>query len=409
MNNGIVIEESNSYKNLEGAKIKVVGVGGGGGNMVNHMIRDGIDKDKPIDLITVNTDLQALNSSLAPTKIQLGPKLTKGLGAGMKPDIGRDAALESFDVLKEAIEGSDIVFIAAGLGGGTGTGAAPVVAQAAKEMEALTVAVVTKPFRFEGRRRISLALEGLEELKDSSDSIVVIPNDKLLTIIEQKLGLKESFTLVDDILSRAVNGMSSIILDHGHSDINVDFADVKTIMSHRGLALMGVGEAQGAKAASEALQDAVESPLFDDMTIDGAMGVLIHFYTHPNYPLADISDAMEHIEDSVHEDAQVIFGTTTDENLDPTIVKVTIVATGFERELNAHLAQKNTPPKKRVNPAKEKEAPKKPVLNTRLGRKNRVEVEDEEVVKKPVRKKISIPKNEDELDLPSYLRLKSQD
>lgn len=407
------IEETHHYDNLSGAKIKVVGVGGGGGNMVNHMIRNGIDKNQSIDLITVNTDLQALGTSLAPTRIQLGPKLTKGLGAGMKPEIGRDSALESFDLLKDKLEGADIVFIAAGLGGGTGTGAAPIVAQAAKEMDALTVAVVTKPFKFEGRRRIKLAELGLEELKEESDSIVVIPNDKLLTIIEQKLGLKESFTLVDDILARAVSGMSSIILDHGNSDINVDFADVKTIMGHKGLALMGVGESQGTKAATEALQTAIESPLFDNMKIDGAMGVLIHFYIHPNYPLQDISDAMEHIEDNVDEDAQVIFGTTTDENLDQNTVKVTIVATGFEKDLN------ETPPA--TSRKEHYQQPQQHQTKTRIERekapissqsnrqthqvKREEPAQPKQEAPKVNRTKISIPNNEDDLELPSYLRL----
>lgn len=401
------IEEVHHLENLSGAKIKVVGVGGGGGNMVNHMIRHGINEENPIDLITVNTDLQALGTSLAPTRIQLGPKLTKGLGAGMKPEIGRDSALESFDLLKETLAGADIVFIAAGLGGGTGTGAAPIVAQAAKEIGALTVAVVTKPFKFEGRRRIKLAGEGMEELKAESDSIVVIPNDKLLTIIEQKLGLKESFMLVDDILSRAVTGMSSIILDHGQSDINVDFADVKTIMGHKGLALMGVGESQGAKAASEALQAAIESPLFDNMTIDGAMGVLVHFYIHPNYPLQDISEAMEHIEDSVDEDAQVIFGTTTDESIDQNTVKVTIVATGFERDLNEEPYHTPTTSsvtketkvqtgssskvKPTASPTKKEATPTPPKAEPQINRT-----------------KISIPNNEDDLELPSYLRLRQK-
>ena len=393
------IEEKHHYGNLSGAKIKVVGVGGGGGNMVNHMIRSGIDKNSSIDLITVNTDLQALGASLAPTRIQLGPKLTKGLGAGMRPEIGRDSALESFDLLKEKLEGADIVFIAAGLGGGTGTGAAPIVAQAAKEMDALTVAVVTKPFKFEGRRRIKLAEIGLEELKEESDSIVVIPNDKLLTIIEQKLGLKESFRLVDDILARAVNGMSSIILDHGHSDINVDFADVKTIMGHKGLALMGVGESQGTKAATEALQTAIESPLFDNMKIDGAMGVLIHFYIHPNYPLQDISDAMEHIEDSVDEDAQVIFGTTTDESLDLNTVKVTIVATGFEKNLNEE------PTVSRNHKSKNRVEQSKTTINSKITQTKEEVVVEPKQEPKINRTKISIPNNEDDLELPSYLRL----
>ncbi len=394
------IEEVQHIDGLTGAKIKVVGVGGGGGNMVNHMIRHGIEDDS-IDLITVNTDLQALGSSLAHTRIQLGPKLTKGLGAGMRPEIGRDSALESFDLLKEKLEGSDIVFIAAGLGGGTGTGAAPIVAQAAKEIGALTVAVVTKPFKFEGRKRVKLAEDGLEELKAESDSIVVIPNDKLLTIIEQKLGLKESFMLVDDILSRAVTGMSSIILNHGQSDINVDFADVKTIMGHKGLALMGVGESQGAKAATEALQTAIESPLFDNMSIVGAMGVLVHFYIHPNYPLQDISEAMEHIENNVDEDAQVIFGTTTDDKIEQNTVKVTIVATGFEKDLNEN-SQKET------SKAFSKE---KSTLNSKV-KPTPTQAPKKEVVEQPKaepqinRMKITIPNNEDDLELPSYLRLK---
>lgn len=312
-----------------GAKIKVIGVGGGGGNMVNHMIAQGTSG---IDLIVANTDAQALTSSSATTKIQLGERKTKGLGAGMKPEIGQNAAMESYDDIKEALDGADMVFIASGFGGGTGTGAAPVVAQAAKEVGALTVSVVTKPFAFEGRKRSRLADAGIEELKAESDSIVIIPNDKLLSIVDKDLGIKESFKLVDDILSRAVGGMSAVVLSSGINDINVDFADVQTIMSHKGMAILGVGESEGDDSAVEAVKNAIESPLLDNMSINGAMGVLVHFHIHPNYPLTQIQNAMDIIYDSAHEDADVIFGTTTSEKMPENEVKITIVATGFSKE-----------------------------------------------------------------------------
>lgn len=324
----ITIEESNHY---EGAKIKVVGVGGGGGNMISHILRGGAHDQ--IELCAANTDAQALKGCGAPYRLQLGEKLNKGLGAGMRPDAGRESALESYDSIKSFLEGADIVFIAAGLGGGTGTGAAPVIAQAAKEIGALTVSVVTKPFRHEGNKRSKLAEAGLQELKKESDSIVVIPNDKLISIIPKGLGIKESFRIVDDVLARAVNGMSGIILNHGDNDINVDFADVTTVMSHRGLALMGIGESQGNNAAYEAIKDAVESPLFDNMSINGAMGVLVNFHISPDYPLDEVHEALGVIHDCADEDADVIFGTTTDENMSDDHVRITIVATGFEKEL----------------------------------------------------------------------------
>lgn len=322
------IEES---KNIYGAKIKVVGVGGGGGNMINHMIREGVTG---IDLIVANTDAQALDNSLAHTKIQLGEKKTKGLGAGMVPEVGRESAEENYEEIKSALEHADIVFIASGFGGGTGTGAAPVVAQAAKEVGALTVSVVTKPFRFEGRKRSKLAEAGLNLLKKESDSIVVIPNDKLLTLVEKKLGIKDSFKIVDDVLSRAVGGMSSVVLSSGNSDINVDFADVRTVMSHRGMALLGVGESDGEEAAVEAVKNAIESPLLDNMTINGALGVLVHFHIHPDCPINDISDAMTLVHEAADEDADVIFGTTTDAQIKDNKVRVTIVATGFDNKLD---------------------------------------------------------------------------
>jgi cell division protein FtsZ len=324
---GFTIAES---KNIFGAKIKVIGVGGGGGNMVNHMISQGVSG---IDLIVANTDAQALEHSFATTKIQLGEKKTKGLGAGMQPEIGKEAALESYEEIKSALENSDIVYIASGLGGGTGTGAAPIIAQAAKEIGALTVSVVTKPFMFEGRKRLKLAEAGLAELKKESDSIVVIPNDKLLAIVDKGLGIKDSFKIVDDVLSRAVSGMSQVVLSSGQSDINVDFADIKTVMSHRGMALMGVGESSGDNAAVEAVKSAIESPLLDNMSINGALGVLIHFHIPPACSLTEISAAMEIVFESADEDADVIFGTTTDEGMADDSVKVTIVATGFENKI----------------------------------------------------------------------------
>ncbi len=317
-----------------GAKIKVIGVGGGGGNMVNHMITEGISG---IDLLVANTDAQALSTSKAPTKIQLGERKTKGLGAGMKPEIGKDSALESFDNIKEALEGADMVFIASGFGGGTGTGAAPIVAQAAKEVGALTISVVTKPFGFEGRKRSRLAEVGIGELSKESDSIVIIPNDKLLSIVDKDLGVKESFKLVDDILSRAVGGMSAVVLSSGDNDINVDFADVQTIMSHRGMAILGVGEAEGEDSAVEAVKNAIESPLLDNLSINGAMGVLVHFNLHPDFPLVQIQNAMDIIYDSADEDADVIFGTTTDEKMSINQLKITIVATGFAKENNKNI------------------------------------------------------------------------
>jgi cell division protein FtsZ len=318
--------------NSNGARIIAVGVGGGGGNMISHMIREGVSG---IEMIMINTDAQVLNEAENTSKIQIGTKLTKGLGAGMKPAIGKDSALESYDEIRSALEGADIVFISAGLGGGTGTGAAPVVAQIAKEVGALTISIVTKPFAFEGRKRLKLAEAGLEELKIESDSIVVIPNDKLLSIIDRRLGMKESFKIVDSVLAQAVSGTSGVILSSGENDINLDFADLQTVMSHKGMALMGVGEFEGENAAYEAIKAAIESPLLDNMTINGAMGVLVHFKMHPDFPLMEISDAMNVVHESAHEDAEVIFGTSTDATVEPNYVKITIVATGFEKEINA--------------------------------------------------------------------------
>ncbi len=323
----IKVEMPNQTLSDNVAKISVIGVGGGGCNMINHMINEGSHK---IDLIAANTDLQVLHISKAPKKIQLGIKLTKGLGAGMKPEVGRDSAVESYEDIKMALKGADIVFIAAGLGGGTGTGAAAIIAKAAKEIGALTVSVVTKPFTWEGKKRAGLANLGLEEIKKVSDSIIVVPNDRLLEIIDENVGMKDAFRIIDNILYQAVNGMTEVILTPGNSDINTDFADVKTIMQHRGMALMGIGKAKGENAAQKALEDAIDSPLLDKVSLSGAKGILIHFNIHPQVSLFAINDVMSSIHDTIDSNAEIIFGTTSDSTLETDEVKITIVATGFE-------------------------------------------------------------------------------
>jgi len=353
------ITEETSVAGIHGAKIKAIGVGGGGGNMINHMINEGVGG---IDLLVANTDAQALDASLAPYKMQLGMNVTKGLGAGMKPEVGKAAAEESYDSIKTMLAGADLVFISAGLGGGTGTGAAPVIAQAAKEIGALTVSIVTSPFAFEGRKRRRLAKEGLEELKKESDSIIVVPNERLLSIVEKNLGMRDSFRLVDNVLSQAVSGISNVILSHGANDINLDFADVKTVMSHRGLALMGVGESTGNSAAYDAAKTAIESPLLDNLSIDGAMGILVHFHIHPDYPLAEISEAMDIVEENADEDANIIFGTTTSEDIPIDEVKLTIIATGFEDPSDMEVEK----PKESSKPTQTKPELKRPVRGTLL-------------------------------------------
>ena len=325
--NNITVQKPSKTLSQNAAKIAVVGVGGGGCNMINHMINEGTHK---IDLIVANTDLQVLNLSKAPKKIQLGIELTRGLGAGMRPDIGRDSALENYQEIRESLEGSDIVFIAAGLGGGTGTGAAAIIAKAAKEIGALTVSVVTKPFKWEGKKRTGLANLGLEELKKVSDSIIVIPNDRLRHIVEESIGMKDAFKVVDDVLYQAVNGMSEVILKPGSDDINVDFADVKTIMQHKGIALMGIGKAKGDDAANKALELAIKSPLLDEISLSGAKGIMIHWTVNPDVSMFAIGDVMENINDTLIGNPEIIFGTTTNDTLAVDEIKITIVATGFE-------------------------------------------------------------------------------
>lgn len=325
-------------KGIYGAKMKAIGVGGGGVNMINHMIKEGLDR---IELIVANTDAQSLNDSLASTKIQLGAMRTKGLGAGMVPEVGAESAEESYEEIKNAIGDSDIVFIAAGLGGGTGTGAAPVVAKAAKELKALTIGVVTTPFGFEGQKRMKLALGGLAELKKECDSIVVVSNQKLLTIIDKKAGIKDSFKQVDNVLASAVSGMSSVILDSGV--LNLDVQDIKKIMSYRGVALIGIGRSQGESAAQKAVEDALQSPLLDNMKINGAMGVLIQIKTNPNYSLVEIGEAMSTIESAVNESADIIFGNIYAEDMSEDEAEIMIIATGFEEKQDAKETPKASP------------------------------------------------------------------
>ncbi len=306
------------------AKIKVIGVGGGGGNAVNRMISA---KVEGVEFITANTDLQALQLSQAPVKIQLGVKLTNGLGAGANPEIGRKAALEDTDKIIEALEGADLVFITAGLGGGTATGAAPIIASLASEMGSLTVAVVTKPFAFEGKRRRQQAERGLSELVDSVDTVIVIPNEKLLAVA-QDAGFFESFRIADDILRQGVQGISDIITIPGI--INRDFADVKTIMAGMGYSVMGTATASGNRRATQAAQRAIASPLLEEGAIDGARGILINVTGSSSLKLAEVNEASTIIQTASHEDANIIFGAVLDEKMKDE-VKITVIATGFKQ------------------------------------------------------------------------------
>ena len=307
------------------ARIKVIGIGGGGGNAVNRMIEAGMDG---IEFIVANTDLQALRMSRAATKIQLGVKLTNGLGAGANPEVGRKAALEDSDKIIEALEGADMVFVTTGLGGGTGTGAAPIIASLASEMGALTVAVVTKPFAFEGKRRMQQADRGVAELMDSVDTTIVIPNEKLLAVA-QDAGFFESFRVADDILRQGVQGISDIITIPGI--INRDFADVKAIMARMGYAVMGTATANGSRRAIEAAQKAIASPLLEAGAIDGARGILINITGSASLKLAEVQEACSIIQNAADDDANIIFGAVLDEKMKDA-VKITVIATGFRDE-----------------------------------------------------------------------------
>lgn len=308
---------------VTGAKIKVIGVGGGGGNAVNRMIEAGIQN---VEFIVANTDLQALNDSDAPIKIQLGSRLTRGLGAGADPTIGREAAIEDTEKIMDVLEDSDMVFVTTGLGGGTGTGAAPVIAALAIEMGALTVAVVTKPFGVEGKKRMSQAEEGLAELRGCVDTIITIPNSRLKEV-EERITIKQAFQRADDVLLQAVQGISDLITVPGI--INLDFADVKSVMKGMGVALMGVGHGKGEGAAISAMKSAIDSKLLEENSIKGAKGALINITGSENMPLNEIEDAIALVHDEADENANIIFGTVYSET-DENEVKITVIATGFD-------------------------------------------------------------------------------
>jgi cell division protein FtsZ len=360
------------------AKIKVIGVGGGGSNAVNTMIVARIDG---VEFMVANTDAQALRANQAALRIQLGPKLTKGLGAGANPEVGREAAEEDRARLKDLLQGADMVFIAAGLGGGTGTGAAPVIAEVAREVGALTVAVVTKPFAFEGKQRMAKAMQGVEELKQVVDSLILIPNDRLTGLADKKMGILDAFKPADDVLRHAVQGISDLITTHGM--INVDFADVKAAMSERGMAMMGIGIGEGENRAVTAAQQAISSPLLEEIDISGAKGVLVNVTGSSSMTMDDYQAVANIIHDKVHEDANIFIGLVINEEMGDKI-QVTAIATGFgcsfdtNQRSNSALGRPNIP-----NPTKiDRDIPAfirnqnqgKPRASMRLGNYN----EDEE-------------------------------
>ena len=320
--------EDNNNGMMDGtALIKVIGVGGAGNNAINRMIESGI---KGVEFIAVNTDRQALQISKASTRIQIGEKLTRGLGAGANPDIGSQAAEESKSEIAEVLRGADMVFVTAGMGGGTGTGAAPIVAATAKELGILTIGVVTKPFTFEGKKRLTQAERGIQNLKEKVDTLVVIPNDKLLQIIDRKTSIVEAFKMADDVLRQGVQGISDLISVPGL--INLDFADVKAVMLNTGMAHMGIGRASGENRAEDAAKEAIQSPLLET-SIEGARGVIINITGGPDLGLQEANTAAELVQRSVDPEANIIFGVVTDESLGDEI-QITVIATGFEKEDN---------------------------------------------------------------------------
>ena len=307
----------------QSAVIKVIGVGGGGGNAVHHMISNQVDG---VEFICANTDAQALDNLKAKTILQMGSNITKGLGAGANPDVGRQAALEDRDEIAEILYGSDMVFITAGMGGGTGTGAAPIVAEVAREMGILTVAIVTRPFPFEGKKRSSIAEQGIQELSESVDSLITIPNEKLLDVLGKEASLLEAFKAANDVLLGAVKGIADLIMHPGM--INVDFADVKTVMSEMGMAMMGTGTATGVDRAREAAESAIRSPLLEDVNLQGARGILVNITAGENLSLGEFSEVGDAVEEFASDDATVVVGTVIDPNLDEEM-RITVVATGL--------------------------------------------------------------------------------
>ena len=368
------------------AQIKVIGVGGGGTNAVNRMIDEGI---QGVEFISANTDAQALKLAKAPTRVRLGDKLTRGLGAGGDPEVGRKAAEESADELYSVLKGSDMVFVTAGMGGGTGTGAAPVVAQIAKESGALTIGVVTRPFTFEGGRRLQSAELGISKFKEHADTLIAIPNDRLLQIADKRASLQDAFRLADDVLHQGIQGISELITIPGL--INLDFADVRAIMSEGGAALMAVGTGEGDERAKKAAEDAISSKLLD-ITIDGARGVLFNVSGGPNMTLFEVNQAAAIIRETAHPDVNMIFGAVIDPNMGDAI-RITVIATGFERNAIPRRAlEKNTRENKRTEPA----------VYTRSLESVSVpaDVQPGEATKHAPHP----PINKDDLDIPTFLR-----
>lgn len=317
------LDESNGFS----AKLKVVGVGGGGCNAINNMVDAGL---LGVEFLAINTDTQSLHMNRAPVKIQIGTKLTRGLGAGANPEVGKQAALEDVDQIAEYLKGADMVFITCGLGGGTGTGASSVIAEVSKELGALTVAVVTKPFAFEGKTRDLQAEEGLQTLKSKVDTLITIPNQRLLSVGGKNMTIKDAFFRADEVLLYAVRSISDLIISSGH--VNVDFADVKTVMSEKGMAIMGVGIGSGEGRAIDAAQKAISSPLLEDISIHGAKGVLINVTGSSSMTLHEVHEASSLIQEQAHEDARVIWGLVFDDSMEDT-VRITVIATGFEEQV----------------------------------------------------------------------------
>lgn len=385
------------------ARIKVIGIGGGGGNAVNTMIGS---KFTGVDFLVANTDAQSLDASRAPIKIQLGETVTKGLGAGANPEIGRRAAQENEEIIQEYLAGSDMIFITAGMGGGTGTGGAPVVARLAREAGALTVGVVTKPFIFEGKKRMRQAEEGIENLKQNVDTLIVIPNQRLLSIAAKTTTMLEAFHRADDVLLQAVRGISDLIITPGL--INLDFADIRTVMAEMGLALMGAASAAGENRAIEAAQKAISSPLLEDISIQGARGVLINITGGPDLCLHEVNEAASMIQEEAHEDANIIFGSVIDETMTDEI-RITVIATGFGEDREE---RKPVP----VNVSSITSAPQKNKKVVHLGtivddldtptwqRKKQGSEDTETLTLNKTTFEFGRDREEDEYDIPTFLR-----
>ncbi|MFL5346992.1 MAG: cell division protein FtsZ [Hyalangium sp.] len=400
-------------QNKQAAKIRVVGVGGAGCNAVNTMI---LAKLERVDFIAANTDVQALAANKSPTRLQLGQTLTKGLGAGANPEMGREAALESKEQIAAVLEGADMVFVTAGMGGGTGTGAAPIIADIAKSLGCLTVGVVTKPFLFEGNKRRKQAEQGLVELKAAVDTLITIPNQRLLTLSTEPMPLLETFKRADEVLLNAVQGISDLIQYHGY--INVDFADVKTIMSDKGLALMGTGRSSGTNRALNAMQQAISSPLLEDVSIDGATGLLINITGGRDMTLQEVNEALTLVHDAADSEAEIIFGSLIDEEIKDE-VKITIIATGFvhrdSRQPQRVVAVPATPvplvtrPAPSVlNAAREEVAS---LVPAKAGARTMSSSENKAVTTPPrtaVVKDAALPLDEDQFDIPTFLRRQGQ-